>query len=81
MPHLGLLTNRNMMQINKILYKKRLKILIKTSYIIDLVKKTDFDTKVTETENEIPNFPGSVTNTTFNTKVTKNEKKPLILLV
>ena len=81
MPHLGLLTNRNMMQINKILYKKRLKILIKTSYFSDLVKKTDFDTKVTETENEIPNFPGSVTNTTFNTKVTKNEKKPLILLV
>ena len=36
----------------------------------DLLKKTDNDTKIRETENKVPSITGSVNTAVFNTKVT-----------
>ena len=40
-----------------------------------MVKKTDFNSKITETESKIPNVSNFITKTNFNTKVTEIEGK------
>ena len=44
----------------------------------DVVKKTDYDAKITKIENKIPDINNSATKTTLNTV---EKKKNLILLV
>ena len=46
-----------------------------------LVKKADYNTKITEIENKIPSVTGSVTIAMLNTNATEIEKNYLILLI
>ena len=48
----------------------------KIPYVSSLVRKTDYDTKISEIENKIPSITGLVTNSAL----TAVERNPLILL-
>ena len=41
----------------------------------DLIKKTDYNTKITEIESKIPDVSGLVTKTDYNTKITEIENE------
>ena len=81
---------------NKIIIAQSLhsKFVLKASYIIDklklemktpdisaLVKKTDYNAKITETENKIPDICSLAKKTDYDVKITENEIKNLLIII
>ena len=55
--------------------------LMKIPYVTGLVEKTDYDAKIIETENKIPNSTGLIKNLIMMQKLEKLKTKDLVLLV